>query len=62
MHHRIVDMEELNVLRKNGGIGLIQQVLNDKRTIIGFKKYLDTKTHWMLQLVNKYSIPKKIFH
>ena len=46
----------VSVKRENGGRQLVQLELIYKTTTIGLKKYLDTTTDWMLQLVN---IPEK---
>ena len=52
MHHPRADIKHLYVKRENGGRGLIQLKLTYKTTTVGIKKYLDTTTHWMIQLVN----------
>ena len=52
MHHPRADVEHLNILDKNGGRDLIQLEMTCKTIIIGFKKYFDTTTDWMLYLVN----------
>ena len=59
MHHPRADIERLYIERENDGKELIQLESNSKRTIIWLKKYLDTTTDWMLQLVTLYpSLPK----
>ena len=59
MHHPKTDTEHHYIKRENDGI---QQELTDKTTSIGSKKYLDTKTGWMLQSVNTYKKQKKNIH
>ena len=59
MHHPRADIERLYIKRENNGRGLIQRELTDKTTIVGSKKYLDTTTDWMLQLVNAHEKKKK---
>ncbi len=47
--------------RENTERELIQLELAYKTTTIGLKKYLDTTTDWILQLVNTYKKEKKIY-
>ena len=43
-HHPRANIERLYIKRENGGRSLIQLELANKRTSIGLKKYLDTRT------------------
>ena len=62
MHHPRADIVHLYIKRENGGRGLIQLELTYKTTTIGLKKYLDTTTDWILQLVNTWEAKEKIFN
>ena len=52
MQYPRADIERLKIKRGNDGTELIQSELTNTTTTIGLKKYLDTTTDWMLQLVN----------
>ena len=59
MHHPKAGLGRQYIKKENGGRGLIQQELTSKTTTIGLKKYLDTTTDWMLQLVNTHTRIKR---
>ena len=59
MHHPRADIEHFYIKRENGGRGLIQLELAYKTTTIELKKYLNTTTDWMLQLVKTHNKQKK---
>ena len=59
MQHPRAELEHLDIKRENSGNGLIQQELTYKTTTIGLKKYLETTTDWMLQLVDTHEKRKK---
>ena len=59
IHHPIADTECLYVRRENGGRCLIQKELTYKITTIRLKKYLDTTTDWMIQLVDTHEKQRK---
>lgn len=52
MQHPKTDVDRLNIPRKDGGRGLIQQELSLKTATIGLQKYFETTKDWMLKLVN----------
>ena len=63
IHHPKADIKCLSVKSKNGGIGLIPQELTHKTATFGLKKYFDSITDWVLQLVNiQKNQKKKIFN
>ena len=59
MHHPRAHIERLYGKGKNGGRRFILLKLTNKTTAIGFNKYLDTTTDWMLQIVNTHEKQKK---
>ena len=59
MLHPRANVERLYVQRENGGWGLVLLELTNKTTTIDCKKFLNTTTDWMLQLVNIHEKQKK---
>ena len=54
-----IDIEHFFIKWGNGRRGLSQQELTYEINTIGLKKYLDTITNWLLQLVNIHEKKKK---
>ena len=59
MYQSRVNVEILYMKREKYRKGLIQQELTSETNTIGSKKFLDTKTDWMRQLVNAHEKEKK---
>ena len=59
MHHPRADIEHLYGKRENGGKGLIQLKLTYKIATVGLKKYVDTATDSIWQLIYTHENQKK---